>query len=330
MAREKPIIITADDVMNFTSGGKDIFVKELGSISNKNIKSPLRNDGSIPSFRVSQSSKSGIFCFQDFGGSNDRGNAITFISKLYNITYAQAIEKIALDFGMKKGEASYKKKTFIETVIPKKETLIEFNTIPFTDKHLKYWDKSEIPESFLNSKNIWAISTYAINKKVINIPQNQYCFAYYAPDIDKVKILTLGENVKLKWLNNAPNSYLFGYHDLQSSNCEEVWVCKSYKDAVLMEYHFGKCVLACQNESHKMIMQNKDKIENISKNVVILYGSDPQANREAKKIQKDTGWKSFHTPFNLYSKKNVEDPFDFLQHYSVQDLKLLLKEQKLL
>lgn len=327
--REKPIIITADDVMNFTGGGRDIFIKELGSISNKNIKSPLRNDGSIPSFRVSQSSKSGIFCFQDFGGSNDKGNAITFISKLYNITYQQAIDKIALDFGMKKGGISYKKKVFVENKPQKKETLIEFNTIPFTDRHLKYWEKSEIPESFLNSKNIWAISKYAINKKVINIPPTQYCFAYYAPEINKTKILTLGENVTRKWTNSAPNSFLWGYSNLQSSNCEEVWVCKSYKDAVLMEYHFGKCVLACQNESHKIIMQNKDKIEAISKNVVIMYGCDAQATKEVKKIQKDTNWKSFHTPYNLYSSSLVEDPFDMVNKLSIKEFKEYYNNYKL-
>lgn len=326
--REKPKVITADDIMFQTNGGESIFEKEIGKISyTQNVKSPLRKEND-PSFRLKRNSK-GIVIGTDYGGTQWFGNGIELIRELYGLNFQQAIEKIALDFGMKKVDILYKKIEFVENK-PKKETLIEFNTIPFTEQHLKYWKKSEIPEDFLNSKNIWAISKYAINKKVINIPQNQYCFAYYAPDIDKTKILTLGENVNLKWINNANNNYLWNYSNLQFANCKEVWVCKSYKDAVLMEYHFGKCVLACQNESHKMIMENKDKIEDISKNIVILYGADKQGFSEAKKIQKDTGWKSFHTPFNLYSKNNVEDPFDFLQYHSVQDLKLLLKEQKLL
>lgn len=327
MAREKPKIITADDIYQMTNGGESIFEREIGKISyTQNVKSPLRREND-PSFRLKRNRK-GIIVGNDFGGSQWHGNGIELIQELYSLTFQQAIEKIANDFGIKKGDISYKKTQFVDNTPQKKETLIEFNTIPFTERHLKYWEKSEIPESFLNSKNIWAISKYAINKKVINIPQNQYCFAYYAEDINKTKILTLGENVTRKWINNANNLYLWNYSNLQSSNCKEVWVCKSYKDAVLMEYHFGKCVLACQNESHKMIMQNKDKIEAISKNVILLYGADPQANREAKKIQKDTGWKSFHTPFNLY-RFDVEDPFDMINHLSLKEFKEYYNEYKL-
>ena len=326
--REKSKLLTADNIFEITNGGEFIFEKEIGKISyTQNIKSPLRKEND-PSFRLKKNSR-GIVYGHDFGGNQWSGNGIELIKELYGLSFLEAIQKIAMDFGLTDKTIIVQRKLLpIQEVKP--PTVIEFNIIPFTERHLKYWEKSKIPETFLNSKNIWAISKYAINKKVFNIPSHQYCFAYYAEDIDKTKILTLGNNVKLKWMNTASNSYLWNYSNLKDKDCNEVWVCKSYKDAVLMEYHFGKCILACQNESHKMIMQNKDKIENVSNNVILLYGADKQAFTETKNIEKDTGWKSFHTPYNLYKSKGIEDPFAYVEEYGIDSLRTLLKQQNYL
>ena len=58
------ITITADEILQSTNGGRDIFERELGKIGKKCINSPLRNDKN-PSFSIFLSNN-GLWMYKDF------------------------------------------------------------------------------------------------------------------------------------------------------------------------------------------------------------------------------------------------------------------------
>ena len=85
------LTITDDDILEQTEGGKTIFEKVLGEIPHKCINSPLREDNN-PSWSVFLANN-GLWMYKDFS-NGDSGTAITFISKLHNITYLEAVDFI--------------------------------------------------------------------------------------------------------------------------------------------------------------------------------------------------------------------------------------------
>jgi len=205
--------------------------------------------------------------------------------------------------------------------------LFEFNDCRFTDDHKRYFDQYGLDEEFLNENNVFAISKYAINKKAITIPSNQYCFAYWAKDINKVKILTLGENVKKKWLNNCPNNYLWFYNDIKDTNPKQIWLVKSVKDSLLLKKYFGFNCVALQNESAKIFLQSKnyEKIESLTKDVVLALGTDPQGKEQSILISKERNYKWFNVDNQLYDFYDIEDVSDYVASFSIKSLENKLK-----
>jgi len=87
--------VTKEDILEQVSP-VDIFSFYLG----KNVKmgqtmrSPLRDNDKHPSFNIYKT-PSGQICYKDF--AMDSGDCFDFVMKLFNISFAQAITKIAND-----------------------------------------------------------------------------------------------------------------------------------------------------------------------------------------------------------------------------------------
>lgn len=64
-----------------------------------NIRSPLREDDTSPSFRLYYGNADRLL-FTDYGDKNKTGDVVTFVSALYNISLEEALRKIIADFGL--------------------------------------------------------------------------------------------------------------------------------------------------------------------------------------------------------------------------------------
>lgn len=306
-------------IMKLTDNGRDIFEYELGNIPSGLFHSPLRDDKSKPSFAVYP--YQGIWVFKDQGGNQESGNAIQFIQKRYNLTFPEALEKILVDLGLKKKRREYQAvmSAYTRKVPIKESVVIDWNSQPFTKLHSKYMDRYKLPESYLNKKNIFAVKDMAINKKKFQFEDRWYAFAYYEESLDKCKILLLGENTPWKWKNEVPNNHIWYLEDYK--DCNQLWVVKSTKDSCVLDYHFGICAAAVQNESAKIFLSNNvEKVEKICKDIVICFGTDPQGKGESIKITKERGYKWFNTPNYMY-KYGIEDVSDFVDEWGVEDLR---------
>lgn len=212
--------------------------------------------------------------------------------------------------------------------LPQKETIIEFSDQPFQNIHKQYWDKYYLPEDYLKSKNTYAVKAWAINGKLQKIPKDVAVFSFYDEKIDKCKILQIGKDVKKsqKWRNTAPNSHLWY---LPEDKCEQLWIIKSIKDYLCLNYHYGICGTSVQNEDYKILEPNMNKLQAISKDLVLCYGADEMAVKNCKIIQQKYKTKYFNTPRYML-KYGVIDIADCIDQFGVEIVRKQLEKKKFL
>ena len=180
-------ITSIEEIHLLTNNGRDVFIRELGNIPHKTINSPLRTDKS-PSFSL-YCGDNGIWRYKDFS-TGDSGSYIDFIKVKYNLSFQDALKYIKNELKVEnKGVIKdYNRKEFV-----KRETIIEFSDYPFEGKHREYWDKYELDEQFLRENDVYAVKFWGINGKIRKVQNSRAVFAYWAKDIDKVKILHVGK-----------------------------------------------------------------------------------------------------------------------------------------
>ena len=311
--------VTVDDVWRVTRNGYDIFDKELGGVPIGNICSPLRTGDNSPSFSVYQ--YNGIWFCKDYGGDQFCGNAIQFIQKKYNISFYNALQKILRGNNLRLFNKESSKKIIH---VNKDVSLIEFSDMPFDKNHASYWNAYHLPEDFLRKKNVFQVKSWAINKKKQDKLEGELTFAYYAPDIDKTKILRINVDSSLKWRSGMTNSYLWNYWNY-NRKVEDMFICKSYKDEMVMSY-LGYDTISLQNESARILLENNvEKINKISSNPIMLLGTDPQGKETSIEVTKKTGWSWFNTKNHLYEKYNIVDPADFVKSFNMKQLDNLVR-----
>lgn len=323
-------VFTPKKVMELTSNGRDVFLMELGHIPRKNIHSPLRTGDDDPSFQVKET-KNGIWIGIDHNGSFV-GNAISFVAERYSISYDKAIDKIVADLGLIKRTEVFKPIVKVDTTIREPKIVdIDFTDKPFTARHHLYWNRGHLEESFLRKNDIYAVGAWAINGTPQKIEDDEIVFAYYAPDIDKQKILRIGPNVnkKFKWRNTCPNTYLWGYKEI-TSPVDNLFVIKSRKDEMVLKF-LGYDTTSVQNESATLFLttefgeSNADKVLKYCKSPIINFGSDPQGVKESKIITDAIGCRWFNTQKHLVKKYDVNDNFGFACEFGLKLLDNLIK-----
>ena len=318
------ITITADEILQSTNGGRDIFERELGKIGKKCINSPLRNDKN-PSFSIFLSNN-GLWMYKDFS-NGDSGTAIKFLQLRYNLDYKGVLNYIKNNnFVLQPIQ-----QTAIVKKEEKKELIVDWVDGKFTDFHKRYFTEYELDENFLNSRDIYALKTLALNKRIQKIPDNQFRFCYYAKDIDSIKVLTLGEGVSKqdKWKSfGINNDYLWDYWRYKDSVCDNLMVVKSNKDSAVLS-KLGYCAISTQNESSVSLIKSKDKIEKICKKPIIVFGSDAQGAQESIKANEVLHWRYFNTKKKYLHKYDVNDVAGLIKLYNTKKLINELKEKGL-
>jgi hypothetical protein len=311
---------TDDDILNVTNGGKEIFEKIIGEIPKKCINSPLREDNN-PSFSIFLANN-GLWMYKDFS-NGDSGTAIQFIQKLNNISYSEAILHIQ---GLK---IDLSKSIEHKKVKENKPLVVDWIDQKFTDQHKRYFEEYELDESFLNSRDIYALKTLALNKKIQKFPEHQFKFAYFAKDLNQIKVLTLGEGVKKdeKWKNwGIPNSYIWDYWRYKDLKCDNLMVVKSNKDSAILA-SLGYCAVTTQNESSTMLIQNREKLEKICEKPIIVYGSDEQGTNESIKANKTLHWRYFNTKKKYLRMYGANDIAEVVRVFGIKRIKQDLKEK---
>ncbi len=263
-----------------------------------------------PSFTL-DTNKNIFKCFGcGFGGNN----IFSFVMQKENLDFKQGMEFLSKEFHVDKSLIVKPKQ-----VIPQDDIEIDFDKDKFQPLHKEYYNRLLIPEEFLNKKNIFAVKDFTINRRKFKMEDGWYAFVYDAGD-KGCKILLLGENTPWKWRNTVPNSHLW-YFD-KEKKYEDLWICKSNKDAVCMEYHFGLDSIATQNESHIILLdKNYNRINRAAKRKIVNYGADFQGWHESWLLTYYTDWNYWNTPNYVQEKYDVEDVSDFIDEFGVEPIR---------
>lgn len=312
--------ITWEDVLEHSNGGYDVFRFEIGNFTlSKAFHSPLRKDNNA-SFGIYKYNN--IYYFNDLA-TGDKGTALQFVMKTWGLSTKEAIEKMAKDIGLYSSNAVYTKKEilWVPPVFEEREKHIAFSSRKWGKQHNKFYENTGVTESHALKYHTYAVKDAAVDRKNWNVGEDEVVWAYYAEDIDKVKLYFPDRKKDNKWRTNAPNSYLWNINNIRE--CERIIVQKSYKDFLITTL-YTECVVAVQNESAQMLLEyNYETLNNIAKEKIISFGSDFQGWHESLLITYLTGWQYFNTPNEELPL--INDLYGYSKKYGYEKTEELLK-----
>jgi hypothetical protein len=193
----------------------------------------------------------------------DKFDCFDFVQKTYGLTFQEAIERVAMDFGLIDGKPHDKAKRvmhdlkdFDKTV--KKETRINFKVAKWTTENLAYWKGYGITQEELNENNIYPIEKLFINGAHIRNLDNEIRYALtLMHDGEMLTKLYIPESKNdFKWVNNIPTAVPFGMDTLNLKS-DFVFVAKSQKCRIVLK-KFLPNVIAIQSEQPAAISKSVD------------------------------------------------------------------------
>ncbi len=316
--------LTADDILMATNGGHAIYMHYLGKVA-RLMSRPWGKKERKLSWGIYP--YSGIWFWKD-QATEESGDALQFVKRYFNITFEEAKDKVAWDFGLG-GQEINKSPVIISKITPEEEKQfipINFSSKPFEKKHHAFWNAAEVPESHCLAMNCFAVKDLAINKKRVHIKEGEIVFAYYCEEEDAAKIYFPEREKGDRFRNNVSFHHLWNYSNL--TNCEDLIVQKSVKDMIVTTM-ITPCCTATQAEAAKIF--NEDvvaMINNVTKSPWIWYGSDPDGVKKCKEITGTNKWKYINTPNNLLP--DINDTYGYAGKYGLKGLEEFMRSKKLL
>ncbi len=310
-----------EDLLIKTNNGLDIYHEELDLKRKGNnliTCCPFHSERS-PSFTIFP--EGNYYCF----GCEEKGNIFSFLMKRYNLSYKEALLKV-------KNNTQLNPINTQNTVkkLKREPLVVEFSEMKFTKEHHEYFNQYELTEDYLTKeRDTYAISKYAVNGRLVKIPKDVIVFGSFAPDLEEIKFMFHGKGItkQEKWKSyNIPNKYIWYYHNYENTCCNELFVCKSNKDANVLSL-LGYCTVSTQSEGSKILLQNNvEKLNAIGKNIYVVFGSDSQGRTASQEITKETGWKWLNTQNYLLS-MGINDPAEYVKELSLEALDKEIKKQ---
>lgn len=322
----KQKLITFDYILSITDGGWDIFTNEIGKFPvSKAFSHPLKKD-KHPSGGIF--CRGGIWFLKDFSETLPTMTALQFVQKKYSLSIPEAINKICQDLGINQKTKEYKPTQIITAppIYKNNEIHIGFSERKWLKKHYEFWEKTGVTKEHCLKYNTFAVKEAAIDRKKIKIDRDEIVWAYYAEDIDKVKLYFPEREKGNKFKGNVPGNYLWNIEKIEK--CGKLVVIKSMKDLLVTATLFP-CVIATQNESAAIFTEEiVDKIHNLSKNIFVAYGSDEQGVEQSTKLSEKYHWKWVNPP--KYLLPDINDAYSLCKQYGPESWEECLRNKKII
>lgn len=224
-------------------------------------------------------SKSGKIIYNDLS-TGDKYDCFAFVAKKFNLSYGEAIQKIACDFGLIDCKSpaidvsTLKKLEDYEEELGK-ETVIDVEYAPWSWRELDYWSKYHITEAELAANDVYNVGRLVINNQRIANYRGDLRFCYIEPYGDKIykKIYQPEGDARFKWVSSTP-LWLLGGHSRLSYAQDTLLVLKATKDRIIAsKYHTD--TVSLQNESVAALKDvTLDFLKSKYKRIIVLTDSD--------------------------------------------------------
>jgi hypothetical protein len=306
-------LITREDLLKYTTQ-EEIYSFYLGeSVNSLGVfHSPLREDN-IPSFALYfHKNYRDTLMFKDFA-TNDCGDFVVLVMKIFNLGYYDALNKIAFDLGLSSFNLEVNKQLKNYTKIIHKEKVdLGIKVREWMVKDKIYWSSYGIKKSTLVKFKVFPISHIFYNDVAVKASDLAYAYIEEKDNRISYKIYQPLEAKIKKWINNADYTVHQGYMELPQQG-ELLIITKSLKDVMSIYDCLGINTVGLQSESVMMKNSVMEEYKRRFKKVICLFDNDEAGKKLSLNFTNTYGIPHIFVP----QLPNVTDFSDLVKHIGV-------------
>ena len=302
-----------------------IFCHYLGinSISKKLVRNTTRNDKN-PTCGFYRNGN-GTLILHDFA-TGEYFNCFSYVMKIYNCNYYEALDIIASDFGLINHN---NKPALTIRHVPtfkneeNKITYIQIEMGKFEEQDLKWWGSFGITEKTLNKYRVFSCKSVFLNGNLVSQrAQHNLIYGYYFGKKDGIEQwrIYFPKRKEMRFMGNVSTKTIQGYKQLPKGG-KLLVITKSMKDVMLL-YELGIPAIAPNSETQFVSDKMLEELHTRFKHIVLLYDNDLTGVTFTNKIRKA------HPdliPFLIPRKTLCKDLSDFYKVYGKLETKKLIK-----
>lgn len=316
-SREHKELPTSERILDYLNP-EDIYIKYLGGIPKKPIKSPLR-DEEHPSFSLFYSKKYDTMLWKDFA-TGDTGNCFKFVKLFLNLdSYIDVYNRIADDFnlhahfyirnGVQTGPSLIKKRVLKREVeMDQENRTIQIKRKPWAIQDKKFWHgKYGLTRKQLEYCGVFPISHYWVGK--VCFKGDKLAYAYIEKKDGNITYKIYQPRSKFNKWKNGNNASTWELWRQLPARGRNLIICSSRKDAMVVKSLFPSTVVtACSLQAEGVYpkVQVVDELKKRFKNVYVLYDNDNAGVKFGTKLAKNFGLKYIEIP-KTYKVKDIAD-----------------------
>lgn len=250
--------------------------------------SPLRKDNR-PTCSFYRN-KNGDLIYKDFG-DNSHYTFINVVMSVYNLTYYQALKKIAEDFNLVNHHDIQTNKNPIKVsnvkFESKEDTIIQIEKKDFTNEELSWWKTFGIDKNLLKKYNVYSCNSVFLNGRlIVKSTKNNPVYGYYfgkknGKELWKIYMPLRKER---RFLNNLDSKILQGFKQLPEKGPLLI-ITKSLKDCVVFN-RLGIPAVAPNSETIIPSQKMMDHLHSRFKYIVFYWDRDYAGISNLQKIRK--------------------------------------------
>lgn len=325
--------LNKDTVLSYISP-IDITLKELGlqEIPDKNISSPFKED-KTPSFKIYPNGNFKCFC------TGKNGDCFQLVAELNNLDckkqFYNVLQLVATKFNITEENPTNSNKTresltsitnstsCNELAKSKEQFKIEsITTIPFSDRHIKFWEKLNVDNNLLQRFKVSAISNYSFNKNEknysFNLKDDEIAFSYTVNNNHEIYI-PKQKTKKKQFCNGLTAEDIFGLEQLPEK-VESLIICAGKKDT-LVATSFGFHAVAFRSETQTPSKEQILMLQSRCNNLFICYDNDNGGIQGAKRIIDN-----HNNIIQLQLPDKINDVADFFEIYKKEDFEKIIND----
>ena len=316
-------LITREDILKCTSQ-EEVYSFYLGETVNELgvFHSPLREDN-IPSFALYfHRHHRDTLMFKDFA-TNDCGDFVVLVMKMFNLGYYEALNKIAFDLGLSSFSLDASKQLTSYTKIVNKDKIeLGIKTRDWMVKDKTYWSQYGIKKNTLIKFRVFPISYIFYNDTAVKAADLAYAYIEEKDNKTSYKIYQPLEIKIKKWINNANYSVHQGYRQLAKSG-DILIITKSLKDVMSINDCANISAVGLQSESVMMKSSVMDEYKSRFKRVICLFDNDEAGKKLSINFTNTYGVPHIFMP-NL---PGVTDFSDLVKQTGIENAVKVLKQK---
>ena len=232
--------------------------------------------------------KQGNLIYHDFG-SGEFYNCFSYVMRLYNVTYFEALKIISSDFKLNNFKIKHDKKQYynLEKFEGDKQTFIQIEMKDYTEPELKWWNSFGISRDVLHRFKVYSCKTVFLNGNIYaQSAQHSPIYGYYFGKKDGAEQwrIYMPKRKEFRFIGNVPTKTIQGYKQLPK-NGKLLVITKSMKDVMCL-YSLGISAIAPNSETQFVSDKVLEELKQRFTHVVLLYDNDLTGVRFTNKIRK--------------------------------------------